>query len=387
MKMKHLTTMTVMRRWSLLAGSMTVATVMAFAPVASAATTPKAKSCTSGVGTKVTGASECAGLAYYKGKNMTFVAADSPGGGFDQYARDYAPYIAKYLGLASDNVLNIPAGNTVAGQNAVAGSTPNGLEVGWLNAGPDIEDIVLNVPGVQFNPEGVPMLGATAASDSAVVALKSSACAAWDHGFASLLKENTASDPVTEPIQTTGSTTYSLLLMNGVFGVHYKALPGYASSSALIAGWARGDGCVIEDPVSSLASYITSGVAVPLLLSVPLQSSNHYAKAFVGVPTFAQAVKTYSKYIKNKTQKAAVTALIQSATTPRAFFVPAKTPKNEQAILRDAFKWASDNATLKTLLLSQGNPTGYQTGAVAKANYISFLSSAKRTKEYLAAIS
>lgn len=380
-------TMKTMRRLSSVAGSMAVVTAVAFMPGASATTTPKTKSCTTGVGTKVAGASACAGLAYYRGKNMTFVAADNPGGGFDQYARDYAPYLAKYLGLASDNVLNIPAGNTVAGQNAVAARPPNGLEVGWLNAGPDIEDIVLNVPGLHFNPERIPMLGATAPTDSAIVALKSSACAQWGHGFAAFLKDNSASDPVTEPIQTTGSTTYSLLLMNGVFGVHYKALPGYASSSSLIEGWARGDGCVIEDPVSALASFIKSGVAVPLLLSVSLQPSNEYARDFVGVPTFAQAVKSYSKYIKNKTQKAAVTSLLQSATTPRAFFVPAKTPKNEQVILRDAFKWVSDNASLKALLLSQGNPTGYETGAVAKANYVAFFNAAKRTKEYLAAIS
>lgn len=373
------------KRWSLVTGSVAIASALGFAPVASASSNSKTPTCASGAGTKVMGALDCQGLASYKGKTMTFVAADNVGGGYDEYARDYAPYLAKYLD-ATVNVVNIPAGNTVAGQNAVAGSTPNGLEVGWLNAGPDIEDNVLHIQGVQFNPEGISMLGGTAPNLAVVVALKSPACASWDNGFASGLASNSASNVLTEPIQTTGSTTYSLLMMDGVFGIHYRALTGYSSTSNLISGWERGDGCVINATLSSVAGLITSGRAVPLLMAVPIQPSNIYAKDFQNVPTMAQAVTKYAKYIKTKTQKAGVTALLQSVTTPRTFFVPPKTPQAEQAILRDAFKWASENPSMKSLLTSQGNGEGFETGKQAKTNYIAFLKFAGRTTEYLAAI-
>src|SRR5665213_3433289 len=72
------------------------------------------------------------GLSYYHGKTVTLVAPDSPGGGFDQWARLLQPALSAYL-HASVNVANIPAGNTVAGQDTVAKAAPNGLTVGWLN--------------------------------------------------------------------------------------------------------------------------------------------------------------------------------------------------------------------------------------------------------------
>lgn len=380
---------TMVTRWSLVGGSVAIAAAMSLVPGASASSsTPAAKgpaTCTSGTGSKVTGTLDCQGLNYYKGKSITFVAADNPGGGFDQYARDFAPYLSKYLG-ANINVVNIPAGNTVAGQNAVAGSAPNGLEMGWLNAGPDIEDTVLNLTGIQFNPQGVPLIGGTAPNLSVIVALKSPACATWDNGISSLFTGSSASNPVTEPIQTTGSTTFTFLLMDGVFGVHYRALTGYASTSSLIAGWSRGDGCVINATLSSVVGQITNGAAVPLALQNPIQTGNFYYSKFSSVPTLTQAVAKYSKYIKTRTQKAAVAALLQSATTPRVLFVPPKTPQDIQAILRDAFKWASYNPNLKALLLSQGNGVAYETGTQAKSNYIAFLKAARRTSEYLAAI-
>jgi len=323
-------------------------------------------------------------MAYYQGKTIEFVAADNIGGGFDQYARAYAPYIAKYLN-ATVNVVNIPAGNTVAGQDAVAKSTPNGLTVGWLNAGPDIEDTILNLPGLNFNPEREAMLGGTAPSSTIVASLTTPACSQWS-SWAAVVQNSTAANPVTEPIQTTGSTTFDLLIMNGVFGVHYRAISGYASSSLLVSGWERGDGCVIIDPVSTIAPLVVAGKAKALMVTAPLQSTNTYYSALSGVPTVAQLEKQLSKYIVNKTQKAAVPVLNQAVTTPRGFFVPGATPSPEVAALRAAFKWASYNKNLEFTLTSEGNPTGYEQGPLVKSNYIAYLNGAKKVTEYLAAI-
>lgn len=375
---------TATKRLALVGGAIIVAVTTAAVPMASAS----ANSCSSANGYKVTGsnaANICAGIKFYSGKTVTFVAADSPGGGFDQNARAYAPFLAKYLG-ATVNVLNVPAGNTVAGMNYVAAmndSANPGLTVGWLNVGPIVEDKVLNIPGVQFNAAGEAMLGGTAPNLTVTAAYKSAACAEYDTGFAGLLANNSASHPVSEPIQTSGSTTFNELIMDGVFGIHYHAIPGYASSTALLSGWVRGDGCIITDPVSTLGSYFASGVAVPLLVNIPLQTTNEYYKELVGVPTYVQAEKKYAKYIVNKTQKAAVAVLNLSGETQRVFFVAPKTPKIEQAALRAAFQWASYNANLKKVLQSEGAPTGYTTGAVCKSSYLAYLTDTSKVKQYL----
>lgn len=377
-------------RWTLAGGAIVMATAFTVAPIASASTKAAAKTCTSANGLKIRGAQAkliCSGLSFYKGKTVTFIAPDKPGGGFDQDARIYAPYLADYLG-ATVNVENIPAGNTVAGMNYVASTNTNnpGMTVGWMNVGPIVEDKLLGLTGVSFNAAGESMLGGTAPDQSATAALVSSACAAWDHGFASLLANNSASNPVTELIQTTGSTTFNMLMIDGVFGIHYRAIPGYASSAELVQGWVRGDGCVITDPVSVISNYIKQGKAKALLINVPLQTTNEYYSQFVGVPTYVQAEKQYRSYIKNKTQKAAAPVLNLAGNTERVFFVPPKTPQNLQAALRAAFKWASYNPNLEHQFETIGQSTGYVTGFRAKKDYNAYLNGARRVTEYLAAI-
>lgn len=379
-------------------GGTLVLAVALSVPMASAATSARhgghskhgSAGCKSANGVRVSGGAAsaiCQGLKAYRGKTVTFVAPDKPGGGFDQYARIYAPYLAKYLG-ATVNVTNIPAGNTVAGQNYVASTNTSnpGFTTGWLNAGPDIEDTVLGLKGIQFNPTGEAFLGATAPDLVATAAFNSSACAAWDHSFASMLRTNSASNPVSEPMQTTGSTTFDMLMIDGSFGIHFKATLGYASSADLVAGWVRGDGCVITDPVSVIASYVKAGKATPLLTNIAVPRSNEYYAQFVGVPSWAQAEKTYSKYIKSHAQKLGAKVLLVAGQTSRILFVPPKTPKPLQAAMRAAYFWASHNKNLTSQLNSIGATSGYYTAAKAKSNYIAFLNGTKKVTQFLSTI-
>lgn len=373
---------------------LTAATMMA--PMATASTNGhRSKSgaraaCRSANGFKVTGTNAhlvCTGIQQYRGKTITFVAPDKPGGGFDQYARIYSPYIADYLG-ATVNVVNIPAGNTIAGQNFIASTNTSspGFTTGWLNAGPDIEDAVLKIQGIQFNPIGEAFLGATAPDLVATAAFNSPACATWDHGFKKLLVSNSASNPVSELMQTKGSTTFDALMLNGVFGIHGKVTLGYGTSADLVNGWARGDGCVITDPVSVIASFVKGGKATPLLTNIAVARSNEYYPQFVGVPTWAQAEKTYAKYIKNRTQRAAAKVLLVAGDTSRILFVPPKTPKALQAALRAAYYWASYNKNLEGQLNAIGATPGYLSAAVAKKNYVAFLQGTVKVKTYLTPI-
>ena len=375
---------TAAKRLGLVGGAIAVTASFAVAPMASAS----AKTCSSANGYKVTGANAsliCAGIKAYTGQTLTFVAPDNVGGGFDQNARIYAPYLAKYLG-ATINIINVPAGNTVAGMNYVAGTNTTatvGNTMGWINVGPIVEDAVLGITGVQFNGAGEDFLGATAPNLTATVAFKSAACSTWDNGFAGVLANNSATNVVTEPIQTTGSTTFSELLLNGVFGIHYHSIPGYSSSTSLLAGWVRGDGCVVTTPVSTAAPYLVAGTAVPLIINVPLQTTNQYYKYLIGVPTYLQAEKTYAKYIKTAYAKQAVKVLNLSGETQRIFFVPPKTPHAEVAALTAAFKWAAYNPNLMGQLEAIGSPTGYTSPKAAKTGYIAYLAGTPKVENYL----
>lgn len=324
------------------------------------------------------------GLAYYKGKTVTFVAPDKPGGGFDQFARAYAPYLQHYL-HATVNVINVPAGNTVAGQNEVATAKPNGLTVGWLNAGPDVEDQVLGLPGLSFNPAKVTALGGTAPDEDGIVVSTSSACSQWTN-WGSLVKNSSATNPVSEVIQSTGTTTFVLVLANGVFGVHARTIPGYASSADLVAGFERGDGCVMIDPISVVGPLVKGGQARPLLVNVPLQKSNAYYKYFAHTPTINQAEKTYANVIKTNLQKNGEAALNGVASTSRGFFAAPGVPAAQRTVLADAFKSASMNKGLQQILIKEGSPTGYQDPASYMRDFRSFSTAAQKVGPFLSPI-
>ncbi len=374
------------KRCAVVSGAVLVATTLSTASVVSAST----KTCHSANGYKVAGATAkatCAGLAFYAGKTITFVAPDNVGGGYDLNARAYAPYLAKYLG-ATVNVINIPAGNTVAGMNYVAGTNTSnpGLTVGWMNIGPIVEDKVLGIAGVNFNASGESMLGGTAPNYTVTVAYKSAACASWDSGLAGLLANNSATNIVTEPIQSTGSTTFNMLMFNGIFGVHYKAIPGYSSTTQQIQGWVRGDGCVVTTTLSTAGPFLQAGTAVPLIVNRLVPSTTAYSQYLTGVPTYTQAEKTYSKYIVSKTQKAAIIPLNEAGQTVRILFVPPKTPQNYQAALRAAFKWSGLNHNLNNYLASVGSPYGYTDPKTCKTGFIKYLAYTYKVKPYLASI-
>ncbi len=376
------------RKMVVICGAAVSAAALLTGPVTSVSAATK--TCHSANGYKVSGsdaANVCAGLKYYAGKTITFVAPDSPGGGFDTQARIYAPYLAKYLG-AQVNVLNIPAGSTVAGMNYVAGtnSVANGLTTGWLNYGAIIQNKILGTPGIQFNPAGEVTLGATGAGLSAVLALKSASCAQWDGGFNQLLANQSASNPITEPVNITGTATVTLLNLNGTFGLHYRALAGYSSTSQQLAGWLRGDGCVIYTAITSAVQYVVSGQAVPLLVNLPVPQASKYYSYFSNVPSFAQAEKAVytKKHPATKLEALGAIAVADSSGGARVLFVPPKTPKIYQAALRSAFKFAGMNPNLVSQELQLGSEGGYLSPKQCKSLYLTWLASGLKVKQFLA---
>lgn len=317
-----------------------------------------------------------AAMAYYRGKTLTLVSPDKPGGGFDQWARLVAPYLASYL-HATVNVDNIPAGNTVAGQNFVAHAPTNGLTLGWLNAGPDVENAVLGLSAVNFVPTAQQFLGATAPGQTALLVAKTAACAKWS-SLAAIAKGSSASTPVTEVLQTAGTGTFFTVMADVAFGVHYKALTGYASTSDQTQGFVRGDGCLTDMPAAQADSLVKGGAATAILLSTPLQPNAAIAKDFVGVPTVAEESNALASSITTSAQRDALTALNDVDSSTRVLFAPAGTPAGEVTALSNAFKSAMANSALQRQAIAEGNPTGWESNATATQQYESFLDAAKK---------
>ena len=122
--------------------------IAAVALAAASATLLAACSPSSGSGGS-TAAGSGGGAGYFKGKTITLIAPDAPGGSYDSYARLFAPYVGQELG-ATINVENVNGAGTLQGSNQMAAATPNGLTIGMVNVGGDIASLVEKQPGQSF---------------------------------------------------------------------------------------------------------------------------------------------------------------------------------------------------------------------------------------------
>jgi hypothetical protein len=117
---------------------------------ASGAVTNKRSSanCTTANGIKIKNdAAVCKGIAFYKGRTMTWVNIGSVGGPFDVPGIALGPELQAYLGLNTWEVASYPTGSSIPGQDAIARAPADGLTIGFLNPLADIQDTLENIPG------------------------------------------------------------------------------------------------------------------------------------------------------------------------------------------------------------------------------------------------
>ena len=194
------------------------------------------------------------GLAFYKGKTVTLISPDAPGGGFDTVSRIVAPYLQSYLGAASVVVTNDAPATTIAGQDLMAASPPDGLTIGMVNPGVDAEDVVTGSAGINFNAQKVQYLGGN------TVAPVDFECNT-DAGFSSFAQVVQSTKPVSEVIISTGGQTLDLDLINAAFNIHAQVIGGYASTTAELAGQEADTGncSVIGISTPAFATYRRGG--------------------------------------------------------------------------------------------------------------------------------
>lgn len=295
-----------------------------------------------------------AGLKYFKGKTITMIAPDKPGGGFDNWARTTAPYMAQYL-HATINVENIPAGNTIVGQNTLASSKANGLTIGWLNVVEDVSEKAAGIKGLTFDPTQLSLIGSTPPIPVVVITTPSSPYTS----FASLVS---APGPVKALTQTKGSTALIERVIFAGFGANVKYIAGYESSADLKAGFQRGDGVTSLDNISAFGPLITGHAARPVLVSSTVPSSSSLYSALSGVTTLSQFEQSHPPKGNAGQALKAVLALYTYNTTLAA---AAGTPPDELAALQAAMKSAMQNPAAQKQAQTVHLTAGYESPQAA----------------------
>jgi tripartite-type tricarboxylate transporter receptor subunit TctC len=269
-----------------------------------------------------TSASAQTGAEFYKGKTVTYIAATSPGGGYDLYGRLVAEFMQKHLPGSTFVLRNVPGAGHLVGANTIYASKPDGLTIGIFNTGL-IYNQVLGAQGVKFDLGKMSWVG-KAASDPRVITIASQS------PIKSLKDLQNSKESVNFAVGGIGSATYieSMMLTN-VLKLPVKVLTGYSGGDDQMAV-RRGE---ITGSVASRSSW------EPFV-------KNGYGKFIAQIGGSQTDVPQLASMVTDPTAKAVV-ALIQSqGDIGRLTAGPPGIPQDRLDALRAAYKAAMEDKEL-----------------------------------------
>jgi tripartite-type tricarboxylate transporter receptor subunit TctC len=311
------------------------------------------------------------GAGYFKGKTITLISPDSPGGSYDSYARLFAPYVGQELG-ATINVEDVSAAGTLQGSNQMAAAAPNGLTIGMVNVGGDVASLVEKQPGQTFNMAKLSWIGQPAQIPNALVTQPGSGV----QSFSGMLHP---SDSVTVLDIRNGIGDMLNRVIYGAFGVPYKLDTGFEATSALKQGFLAKDGQTILEAMSTLYPLISGNEAKPLLVIGPVSLSS-YQKVLSGVPSLQSEM---SSAALSGSKEAAVTEALALSNLSDDFAAPAGLPAAELSTLRQAFSAAAALPALQAQAAKESLPLSFIGGTALSGQINSALADSNSIAAYV----
>lgn len=305
----------------------------------------------SGSAAPTTTSANAAAASYFKGKTITLIAPDKPGGGFDQYARIVAPALSKYLG-ATVNVENVNGGGTVVGTNQMAAAKPNGLTLSVVNTGGDIASLIEKQPGQNFDLTKLSWVGQAGTSPSVLITSPKSGVKSF-----SQLEKVKSPIKVVDVRNGTGDMFNRIVL--GAFSIPHTFVTGFTSTSSLKQGFLAGDGQYAFENMPTFLSMLEGGQAVPLLVTTA-PTLPVLKKAAGNAITLSQALSSASL---NSSQQAAVKEGLALSKLDYDFAGPPGIPAARLAVLRAAFQKAVADSSTVAQANKEGDPIGFVSGA------------------------
>jgi tripartite-type tricarboxylate transporter receptor subunit TctC len=311
------------------------------------------------------------GSGHFKGKTITLIAPDNPGGSYDAYARLFAPYVGQELG-ATINVEDVAGAGTIEGSNEMAAASPNGLTIGMVSVGGDIASKVEKQPGQDFTMNKLSWIGQPAVVPNALVTQPGAAA----QSFTALMHSTTTVN-VLDIRNGVGDMLNRVIF--GAFGIKYKLDTGFQSTSQLKQGFLAKDGQTIFEAMSTLYPLISGDEAKPLLVagSVSLPS---YQKVLSGVPTLQSELSQRSL---SSSSTAAVNEALDLSDLADDFAAPAGLPAAELSALREAFQKAATLPGLKAQAVKESLPLSFTPGSVLASQVNTALANANTIASYV----
>lgn len=290
------------------------------------------------------------GLAFYKGKTITFVT-NAPGGTPNTLANLFKSSLEQYL-HATVNIV-VAEGASAISNNRVAAAAPDGLTIGDLNVPSDITGQIFKTSGLTFSLQKVTYI--TPFHNGLEVILS---CA--NSSYKSLPQIRGSKTPVRVVDASQTQNTLIMHLFIKAYQIPSKYIEGYTSTT-VSPGCERGDGDIAVNKVAQFANAANTALApglTPLLLTAPIPSGSPFSW-LSGTPTLAQY------FAQNPPPTASAKEALQLATTlfgggiGDVVFGPPGIAAGKVAALNAAFKAAMATTSNQQGLLKLGITPSY----------------------------
>lgn len=216
---------------------------------------------------------------FFKGKTVKLAVGTSAGGGYDLYARMFAPHFAKQLG-ATVIVENRPGGSHMVALNSVHVAPPDGLSMILASAEGAVLGRLLGEPSIRFDLSEFPAIARVNTAPRVLIVNPKMPFRTVDELKASgrLLTMSFAG--------TTDGGSDTGMIMCHALGIGCKSIIGYPSSKEFTMAAIKGesDGTVLAD--DSASRFSDGGQLVPITVIGRERST-----LLPGVPTLHEATK------------------------------------------------------------------------------------------------
>ncbi len=264
------------------------------------------------------------GKDFFKGKNITYIVATEPGGGYDTNGRLVAEFMQKHLPGSTFVVQNMPGAGHLIGTNYIYASEPDGLTFGSFNTGL-IYGQLTGDPGIKFDLSKMSWIGKVASDPRVIVVSKES-------GIESFEQLKSLKEPVKFASAGVGSasTIETTMLVNSI-GLPVKIITGYNGKDDQLA-LRRGEVQGIVGSRSSFQKFVDEG-------------HGRFIAQIGGAQT---DVPQLASLVDNEDAKRAISLVAAQSNISRLSAGPAGIPEDRLKALRDAYAAAtSDPAFLE----------------------------------------
>lgn len=270
---------------------------------------------------------------FYQGKRIQIIVGSGAGGGYDNYARQAARHLGRFVpGAPVFVVQNMPGAGGVVGANFVANVAPKDGTV--------IAATQREVPLIQLMGQQGPRFKASELQWLSSLASEPGVCA-----VATRTGVKTFDEMLKRPMSIGGTgpniTEFHPAMLNNLMGARFRLVKGYTTTQHVHLAIQSGESDAICQSWASYKPQAEALVQLDLIrpiVQMSLRPDPEMTK--LGLPLIFDVINdsTVAKGFNAEQVKGYFTLLIATGYAGRPFFVAPEVPKERVAALRAAFE-------------------------------------------------